>query len=195
MVTPLLTAWVFAGFVVLLALQRLVELLLSRRNEARILAAGGRERAPEQMPVMRAIHTSWFLAMLAEVFLLERPFVPVIALAAALLFVAGQILRYAAIRSLGWRWTVRIMTLPGEPPIQQGVYRYIRHPNYLGVTLEIAAVPLMHMAYLTAILYSVFNALFLFWRIQAEENALREQHPYDRHLEERPRFFPKLERE
>jgi methyltransferase len=89
-----------------------------------------------------------------------------------LIFVIGQSLRYAAIRTLGRRWTVRIVTLPDAPLVRSGIYRYLRHPNYLGVALEIAAVPLLHTAYLTAILFTLANACLLAVRIRAEERAL-----------------------
>jgi methyltransferase len=113
-------------------------------------------------------------------------------LAASLAFLAGQTLRYAAIHTLGERWTVRVMTLPGAKPVSQGIYRSIRHPNYLGVILEIGAVPLLHSAYLTAISFSIANALLLAWRIQTEEAALKEQNNYDQVFAGRPRFLPKL---
>ena len=169
----MVTKIIFIGIVLALAAQRLAELRLSRRNEARILAQGGREHAPEHFGVMKALHTSWFLAMIAEVVWLERPFTPLLSACALIVIVVGQSLRYAAIRTLGWHWTVRIMTLPDAPPVDHGIYRYVRHPNYLGVILEIAAVPLLHTAYLTSIFFTMANACLLTIRIRAEEKALR----------------------
>lgn len=163
---------IFVAFVILLAIQRLFELRLSRRNEAQILAQGGREHAPEHFGLMKAMHTLWFVTMIGEVVLLDRPFIPWLAAGAFLMFLIGQALRYAAIRTLGPRWTVRIMTLPGAPPIQDGIYRLTRHPNYLGVALEIAAVPLIHTAYITAVFFTLFNAGILAIRIRAEEAAV-----------------------
>jgi methyltransferase len=138
------------------------------------------------------MHIAWFLAMLAEVFGLRRPFDPRLALVASAAFLAGQALRYAAIRTLGERWTVRVMTLPGAKPVSGGIYRVIRHPNYLGVALEIAAVPLLHSAYLTAFLFSIANGLILAWRIRTEEAALREQNNYEQVFAGKPRFLPRL---
>ena len=186
------TQWIFFLFVLLLGIQRLAELRLSRRNERRILEQGGREHAPGQFKVMRLLHIAWFLAMLAEVFILRRPFNPTLALGAGLVFLIGQILRYAAIRTLGERWTVRVMTLPGTRPVNQGIYRYIRHPNYLGVILEIGSAPLLHGAYLTSLSFTIANALLLAWRIHTEEAALEEQNQYEREFEGRPRFLPRL---
>jgi methyltransferase len=178
--------------VLALAAQRLLELRLSRRNEALIRAAGGREHAPHQVTWMKVIHTSWFAAMLVEVFAGRRPFHPWLAGPAALLFLAGQALRYAAIRTLGWRWTIRVMTVPGAPPVTSGLYRAIRHPNYVGVALEVAAVPLLHSAYLTAAVYTLANALLLAARIRAEERALDQANDYYRSFAGRPRFLPQV---
>jgi methyltransferase len=163
---------IFTAFVVLLGLQRLLEMQLSRRNERVIQAKGGQETAPHQLQSMKLLHAAWLIAMPLEVYALKRPFLPLLAFLAAILFSAGQALRYTSIRSLGWRWTVRVMTVPGEFPIQTGIYQYLRHPNYLGVALEIAAAPLLHHAYWTALLFSGLNAVVLSRRIRVEERAL-----------------------
>lgn len=187
----MVTRLIFTGILAALAVQRIAELRVSRRNEAGILARGGCEHAAGHYPVMQALHTLWFLAALLEVFLLRRPFVPALALAGLLILAAGQALRYAAILSLKNRWTVRVMTVPGEAPVKEGIYRYIRHPNYLGVILEIAAVPMLHTAFITAILFSIANALLLAVRIPLEEQALRVNNDKDGTLESRPRFLPR----
>ena len=181
----------FYVLVALLAGQRLVELRLSKRNEKRLVEQGGREHAAGHFRFMRALHTGWFVAMVAEVGWLRRPFRPVLAAGAALATVVGQLLRYAAIGTLGRRWTVRIITVPGLPPVRRGIYRYLRHPNYLGVMLEIAAVPLLHTAYLTSLIFSVINAVLLRTRICAEEEALAADAHYLRWLGDRPRFLPR----
>lgn len=172
-----------------LAVQRLLEVRLSRTHEAALRAKGGQEHAPGHFAVMRALHVLWFVAMVTEVYLWDRPFVPWLAVVALLLLLSGQALRYAAIRTLGERWTVRIYTLPGTPPITEGIFRYVRHPNYLGVILEIAAVPLLHTAYLTSIFFSIANALLLRVRIREEERALTMENEYETAFANRPRFF------
>ncbi len=180
----------FLGIVAAVAVQRLLELRLSARHEAALRAQGGVEVGRDHMPWMRLVHTGWLLAMPAEVFLLDRPFIPWLAAIGIAGLVAGQLLRYAAIRTLGPRWTATIMILPGAPPVTSGLYRRIRHPNYLGVVLEIAFVPLIHTAWLTALVFTVLNALLLRVRIRTEEQALREANDYDAALGERPRFIP-----
>jgi methyltransferase len=187
----MVTQAIFVGIVTALLIQRILEVQLSKRNEARILAEGGREHASGHFWVMKLLHVSWIVAMIVEVLWLDRPFIPGLAALASVGLIIGQSLRYAAILTLGNRWTVRVMTLPTAPPINKGIYRYLRHPNYLGVILEIAAVPLIHTAYLTAIFFSIMNALLLVRRIRAEEQALSEDNNYADVFANRPRFFYK----
>ena len=168
----MVTRLLFAGFVAALGLQRLFELRLSRHNEQRILQRGGREHAPETYRWIVTLHAAWFAATLLEVFAGKRKFQLQLAVPAFGVFAAGQALRFAAIRTLGWRWSTRVMTVPGDSLVQNGIYQYIRHPNYLGVQLEILAVPLVHSAYLTSAVFSVANALLLRDRIRREEQAL-----------------------
>ena len=164
----------FLGFVVALGVQRLFELHLSQRNERWMRQRGGREHAPETYYWIVTLHAAWFAAMLTEVFAGSRRFHPRLAALALSLFAAGQALRLTAIRTLGWRWSTRVMTVPGPAgaPVQHGIYRYLRHPNYLGVQLEILAAPLVHSAYLTSAVFGVANALLLRDRIRREEQAL-----------------------
>jgi methyltransferase len=175
--------WLFAGFVAALALQRLFELRLSRRNERRMRQHGGREHAPETYGWILTLHAAWFAAMLLEVFAGRREFRPRLAVLAFGVFAIGQALRLAAIRTLGWRWSTRVMTVPGPDgvPVQHGIYRYIRHPNYLGVELEILSVPLVHGAYLTAAAFGLANLLLLRDRIRREEQALDASGSEDRY--------------
>jgi len=183
----------FAGFVAALGAQRLSELRLSRRNEARMHAHGGREHASETYRWIVSLHAAWFGAMLLEVFACRRKFRPRLAALAIGLFAAGQALRLSAIHTLGWRWSTRVMTVPGEAPVQRGIYRYMRHPNYLGVQLEILAAPLVHSAYLTSAVFGAANALLLRARIRQEEQALDaygRDNGYRELFEGRLRFVP-----
>ena len=170
----MVTRLLFLGFAASLGLQRLFELRLSKHNEQRILQRGGREHTPETYHRIVTLHAAWFAAMLLEVFAGRRKFHPRLAALAFSLFAAGQALRLAAIRTLGWRWSTRVMTVPGPEgaPVQHGIYRYLRHPNYLGVELEILAAPLLHSAYLTSVVFGIANALLLRDRIRREEQAL-----------------------
>jgi methyltransferase len=166
------TRLLFLGFVAALGVQRLFELRLSRRNERMIRQRGGREHAPETYHWIVTLHAAWFASMLLEVFAGRRTFHLRLGVPAFVLFTAGQVLRLTAIRTLDWRWSTRIMTVPGEVPVRHGIYQYIRHPNYLGVELEILAVPLLHSAYLTSAAFGVANLLLLRDRIRREEQGL-----------------------
>jgi methyltransferase len=172
--------------------QRLLELRVSRINEAALRERGASEHAPEQMPIMAALHGAWLICCLLEVWLLDRPLRPWLALLSLLVFCVGQSLRLLAMRALGERWTVKVITLPGAPPITGGIFQYLRHPNYTGVVLEIAALPLVHGAWLTAIVFSIANGVLLSRRIAAEERALSLGTSYQQAFRDRPRFVPKL---
>jgi len=184
------TSQVFVAFVALVALERLAELRLSRRNESQLRKLGACEHASGHFIAMQLLHTLWILSIVLEVTLLKPPFQLWVGVPAALCFGIGQCLRYAAIHALGGRWTVRILTLPGAAPVTQGVYRYLRHPNYLGVVLEIAALPLMHSAWRSALVFSLANAVLLTVRIRKEERALSGNGGYDEALGLLPRLWP-----
>ncbi len=154
------------------AAQRLVELRLARRHLRALLARGGVEAAPGHYPAMVLLHGAFLVACPLEVWCLRRPFRPALAASMAVLLVAAQALRYWAIATLGERWTTRIVWLPGVPPVTGGPYRFLRHPNYLAVVAEMAALPLLHGAWLTAAGFSAANAGVLAVRIRAEESAL-----------------------
>jgi methyltransferase len=185
----------FLILILLVGAQRLFELKISKRNESGIRSKGGREYPSRHFVLMKLLHALWLPASFLEAILLKRPFIPGLAGISTIVFLIGQSLRYAAIHALGSRWTVNIMVVPGEQPVEKGIYRYIRHPNYLGVILEIAALPLFHTAYLTAMVFSFMNALILQTRIKSEEKALQENSPYKRVFKKRPRFIPRLSRD
>ncbi len=168
----MVTKLIFSGFVALLAVQRLWELRKSECHRKALLAKGGKEYAYEHFPFMALLHSMWLVAMVVEVWVFDRVALPLIAVFAILLFLLGQFFRLVAMHTLGERWCARIITLPDRPPIAMGIYRYMRHPNYVGVVLEIAATPMIHGAFLTAIIFSVLNCWLLKVRISAEEKAV-----------------------
>jgi methyltransferase len=160
-----------AAFLVLLATQRVVELALSARHARWLRARGALEHGREHFPLLVALHVLFFPALAAEVLWLRaRPgsFWPLW----LALFAAGQALRLASLWTLGARWTVRILVVPGEPLVRRGVYRFLRHPNYVAVAVELLAGPLIFGAWRTALLFTLGNAAALALRIPAEERAL-----------------------
>jgi len=190
----MVTQLAFTGLVAALGAQRLLELRKSRKNERELRQRGAREHDPGHFTAMRLLHAGWLVAMPLEVLLLGAPFRLPLALLATAGAASGQALRYAAMRALGARWTVRIFTLPGEPVITSGIYTRLRHPNYVGVALEIACVPMIHGAWRSALAFSALNALVLGVRIRSEERALAADSDYRERLASRPRFLPHLGR-
>ncbi|MEE2778533.1 MAG: isoprenylcysteine carboxylmethyltransferase family protein [Acidobacteriota bacterium] len=162
----------YSGLVLLVACERVVELGLSRRNAARAIARGAVEHGRGHYPWMVVAHTLFLLACPLEVWWLGRPFdarlgIPMLALVAA-----AMGLRYWAVTSLGERWNTRVIVQPGLVPVAAGPYRYLRHPNYLAVVVEILALPLVHSAWITAIAFSLTNVMILQTRIRVEDAAL-----------------------
>ena len=189
MVTPGF-AW-FLALVGLVVVERLVELVISTRNARRALARGGVAAESRGFyAAMVAVHALFLPAAPVEVLLFDRPFVPALAAAATAVVVAAMALRYWAIATLGWRWNTRLLVVPGEPAVTGGPYRFVRHPNYVAVTLEMAALPLVHSAWLTALVWSAASAWLLALRVPREEAALAAASDYAARLGDRSRFLP-----
>lgn len=155
-------AWLI-GF---LLVQRLAELVLARRNTARLRAEGAVEFGAGHYPVMVTLHAAWWLAL--AWFGHDRP----VNLGWLALFVLLQAARVWVIASLGGRWTTRVMVLPGAEVVARGPYRWLKHPNYLVVALEIAVVPLALGLPGVALTFTLANAALLAWRIRLENRAL-----------------------
>ena len=168
-----MSAVVLVVVVVLVALQRLLELRHSRRNEARLRARGAVERGRGHYPAMVAIHALWLVSTLVEG-LLRGPEVPAWWPVPLALFLLVQPLRYWAISALGENWNVRILVVPGGKLVRSGPYRLFPHPNYVVVATEVLTLPLIFGAWTTAVVFSALNAAFFYVRIRTENRALRE---------------------
>ncbi len=173
-----------------IALERIWELFLSRRNARLALEQGGVEVGQRHFRWMVVLHTLIFPAALAEVLILGRPFRPWLGGAMGAALVASMGLRYWAVAILGSAWNTRVLVVPGRPVVEAGPYRWIRHPNYVAVCMEILALPLLHGAWMTAGVFSLLNAALLKVRIGVEEAALTEHCGYGERMEQRPRFLP-----
>jgi len=166
------TRLLFTALVAVVALQRLAELRLARHNARRKLAAGGVEAGAGHYPVMIVLHTLFLVSCVAEVWLLERPFLPWLAAAMVGVLVLASALRWWVIAALGGAWTTRVIVVPGRSLVASGPYRFVPHPNYVAVAMEVAALPLVHTAYLTAAVFTIANGALLAVRIRAEDAAL-----------------------
>jgi methyltransferase len=158
------------------ALERLAELVVAKRNMAWSLERGGRESGFAHYPFMVVLHTGLLAGCLLEVWLGHRYFQAALGWPMLALVVGSQALRWWCIRTLGPQWNTRIVVVPGMPRITGGPYRLFSHPNYVAVVVEGFALPLVHDAWLTAVVFSVLNAALLTVRIRAEDVALRAAH-------------------
>lgn len=165
----------YAALILATGLERVVELVISSRNARDAFRRGGREYGRSHFPWMVALHTGFLFAALAEVLLVQRPFLPWLGWPMLALVVLSQVLRYWCITTLGKQWNTRVIVVPGAVRITGGPYRFLSHPNYVVVAVEGLALPLVHTAWITALVFTVLNAVLLLrFRIPVEEKALRE---------------------
>ncbi len=163
----------FTLLVALVAVERLVELVVSRRNQTWSEQRGAEEFGAGHFPFMVALHTGLLAGALAEVWWGDRPFIPALGWPMLALTIGSQALRWWCISTLGRQWNTRVLVVPGLSRITKGPYRLFPHPNYVAVVVEGAALPLVHTAWITAVTFTVLNAFLLRTRIATENRALR----------------------
>lgn len=183
------------AFLVLLGvvgLGRLLEMRLSRRHQ-RALAAGGAPRVADPgFAAMVALHTGVLIAAALEVVALRRPFTPALGVPALVAFGLANALRWWVIATLGPHWNVRVMGSLGLGVVTGGPYRFVRHPNYVAVFVELLALPLVHGAWLTALAGAVLHVVVLRRRLAVEEAVLAADAAYRDRMGGKPRFIPGL---
>jgi methyltransferase len=165
-VMKVLTTGAGTWLILFLVVQRLAELDVARRNTRKLRTEGAVEFGASHYPVMVTLHTCWLLTLLVVGY--DRPVDPLW----LALFGLLQLGRGWAIASLGRRWTTRVLVSPGTTPVTHGPYRFINHPNYAVVTLEVAVVPLALGLPMVALIFTAANAPMLAWRIRVENRAL-----------------------
>jgi methyltransferase len=170
---------------------RLVEMRLSRRHQ-RALQAQGIARVPEpHFPWMVALHTGILVGAAAEVLILRRPLLPLLAAPALALVTLANLLRFWVIATMGPHWNVQVMGSTRLGVVTGGPFRFIRHPNYVAVYVELLALPLVHTAWLTALAGGLLHALVLRRRIALEESVLLADPAYRAAMGGKPRFLPR----
>jgi methyltransferase len=163
----------YVGLVAAVAAERIAELVVSKRHADWAFARGGVEYGRSHYPVMAVVHAALLVSCVVEVAVADRPFVPWLGWPMVALVLATQALRWWCVATLGLQWNTRVIVVPNLPLVTDGPYRWLRHPNYLAVTVEVAALPLVHTAWVTAVVFSIANAILLLgWRIPVEERAL-----------------------
>lgn len=181
----------FVIFMFVIIIQRLCELLFAKSNEKWMKGQGAQEFGRGHYLVIVLMHSLFFVVLLFEKFIFEReisalwPFLLIV-------FVFAQFVRVWALASLGKYWNTKILVMPNVDAIRKGPYRYIKHPNYLVVSIELLVIPLLFGAYFTACLFTIMNVIVLSIRIPAEEKALKELTEYECTFQSCNRFLPNL---
>jgi len=166
------SAGLYTGFIALTGLERIAELRIGRRNLAWSADRGGVEQGRGHWPFMVALHIGLLVGCVAEVWILRPQFQPALGGTMLALALGAQGLRWWCIQTLGPRWNPRVVVVPGLAPVRTGPYRWLRHPNYVAVVLEGIALPLIHGAWWTAMVFTLLNAILLTVRIPCENAAL-----------------------
>lgn len=179
----------FSIFIAFIVTQRLIELQIAKSNAKYIESKGGFEVGASHYRFIVLLHISFFVLLILEVIGLQKvppswwiiPFT---------IFIFAQVLRVWCMTTLGRFWNTRIYILPGSEPVVKGPYKYLRHPNYVVVAIELLTIPLIFNAYITAIIISLLNAAVLNVRIRTEEQALKHVTAYEKLMSNTPRFHP-----
>ena len=161
----------FIIFISIIVIQRISELILSKRNEKYLKSQGAIEHDKEGYKYIVLMHNLFFVSLILEFVFLERHLNPYWQIL-LIIFICTQMLRYWAIFTLGKRWNTKILVLPNTEPIKSGLYKHLKHPNYIAVIIEIGVIPLLFSCYNTAIVFSVLNLIVLRRRIMIEEKAV-----------------------
>jgi methyltransferase len=177
---------------VLVGIGRLAELGISRRNQRQLEKQGVRKIPEPHFRWMVFLHGGVLVCAGAEVLSLHRPLIPALALAMALLFVLANLLRWWVIRTLAGHWNVEVMESSRVGVVSSGPYRWVRHPNYVAVVIEIFSLPMIHTAWITAIVGTLGDLEILRRRLKVEDGFLMSNPAYRISMGEKPRFLPRL---
>jgi methyltransferase len=158
--------------IAVIAVERLAELVVSNRNWAWSRERGGTEFGARHYPVMVLLHVGLLVGCVVEPLAFDRPFIPSLGWPMLAVVLAAQGLRWWCITTLGPQWNTRVIVVPDAPRVVGGPYRFVPHPNYVAVVIEGFALPLVHSAWLTALVFTALNAALLRTRIKVEDRAL-----------------------
>jgi len=168
----------FAFVITIVIIQRLAELIIAKRNETWMRNQGAFEVGARHYRIMVTMHVMFFVSLLLEVVIVNRPLSPIWVVFLSV-FLVAQVARIWCLTSLGKFWNTKIIILPGADVVKKGPYAFIRHPNYVIVTTELLVLPLIFSAYFTAILFTMLNIWMLSVRIPTEEKALKQATNYE----------------
>jgi len=174
------------------AMLRLVELRISKRHQAQMVARGAAKVDEPRFRWMVMLHTCVLSGAALEVVFLHRPFIPTLGASMFVIFLGANAVRWWVIRTLGEHWNVQVMDSTRLGVITSGPFRFVRHPNYAAVFAEMVALPLIHTAWITAALGSLAHTVVLAQRLSTEERVLFANPDYRAAMEGKPRFLPGL---
>ena len=188
--TGINTTYPYLGLLVAVGAGRLLEMRLSRRHQRSLAARGfSREREPG-FPIMVALHAAILVGAAVEVIVARRPLIPAVAVPAFALFALGNLLRWWVIHTMSEHWNVQVVNALALGVVTTGPFRWVRHPNYVAVFVELLALPLIHGAYLTALCGGAVHVVVLARRITVEERVLLADPTYRQTMAGKPRFLP-----
>jgi len=182
----------FLALLLLVGALRLVELQISRRHQAQLVARGAAKVAEPKFRWMVLLHTAVLFGAGFEVLFFRRPFYPILAAVMFCFFLAANAVRWWVIRTLGQHWNVQVMDSTSLGVVSSGPFRFVRHPNYAAVFTEMLALPLIHTAWITALLGSLGHLIVLTQRLGTEERVLLANPEYRVAMASKPRFIPGL---
>src|SRR5258708_32986619 len=187
-----LSVMLFLALLLAVAAMRIVELRISKRHQRDMTARGAAKAKDPIFRWMAAFHTLLLIGAAAEVVSLHRPFLPALAIPMIILFVLANSVRWWVIRTLGEHWNVEVMDSTRLGVLTTGPFRYVRHPNYAAVFVEMIALPLIHTAWITALVGAVVHMVVLAVRLSADERVLFANPDYAASMSSKPRFVPGL---
>jgi methyltransferase len=182
----------FLALLLAVALLRIFELSVSRRNQRKMIAQGATKVSEPRFGFMVFVHTAVLIGAALEVIFLHRPFIPVLASVMLFLFLASNAMRFWVVRTMGKHWNVQVMNSTSLGVVTSGPFRFVRHPNYAAVIVEMFSLPLIHTAWITALAGCVVHSIVISQRIATEESVLFSNPDYRAAMGGKPRFLPGL---
>jgi methyltransferase len=187
-----ITVIAFLALLLAVGFLRIFELGVSRRHQQQMAADGATKVKEPQFRWIVFVHTGVLIGAALEVVLLRRPFIPILAAVMLLLFLAANAVRLWVVRTMGKHWNVQVMNSMGLGVVTDGPFRFVRHPNYAAVFVELVSLPLIHTAWITAVLGCVGYVATISQRIALEESVLFANPAYRTAMAGKPRFLPGL---
>jgi len=187
-----ITVIAYLGLLLCVALLRLFELRVSRRHQNELIARGATKVNKPNFRWVVLVHTFVLLGSAAEVVFLRRPFFPLIAAIMLVIFLAANAVRLWVVRTMGRHWNVQVMDSTRLGVVTGGPFRFVRHPNYAAIFAEMFSLPLIHTAWITALVATIAYVVVISQRIAVEENVLFANPDYRVAMAGKPRFIPGL---